>query len=422
MRKILYARKSTHPQHLLYTLLFVLTLAAACRKAEFQQPLHGEPVPYNDTARYDLKSLLGMSSHKLFNAAWQKSNLNALLAKEGNGMRFTILAPDDAAMTAAGYTSEAIAAAPASALDSMLAFHVLPEYLDTAVLRGQKGSVRRKTILHHNMLLEEAVSPGSSVPAMQPYTYKQFIALAADGGLLINGKNTGKHTPMYATNGIIWPVNQLLQRPVESVIDFLRRDPRFTIFTALIQLTNEVWEMESMGYFPRTSYNDLGLVDGLTVRSSAFFAPTDAAFQKAGFNSAADLMTLNARSMPYLDWDYFQMVNGFVTDSLLAYHNWGRMYTPTEPSYGGGTPAAAMFYSNDLDNRIIGNFELTSSGGGRVPPYPMTLDFGNSGGRITVKVKGSNRPAAAIEEADINTFQGPVHVVDNLILSDKVKY
>jgi hypothetical protein len=133
-------------------------------------------------------------------------------------------------------------------------------------------------------------------------------------------------------------------------------------------------------------------------------------------------MVLNSRSMPYLNWDTFEMVNGFVTDSLLAYHAWGRMYTP-KGAFGTGNRSVAMFYSNDLDNSIIGNYDLTSSNGGNLPPYPMTLEFGvGTAGQITVKVKGSTHPAATVTEADINTFQGPLHLVDNLILSNKVQY
>ncbi|SHM47790.1 Fasciclin domain-containing protein [Chitinophaga jiangningensis] len=409
-------------RNLLFSTLALLLLMTACRKEEFQQPPHGEPVPYTDTARYDLPTLLGMSGYKLFNAAWQKSTVNTRLAKEGKNMRFTIMAPDDAAMTAAGYTREVIAAATTAHLDSLVCFHIITEYIDTTALRGQLGSVRRTTMLKDAVLIESIVKPGSSVPMMEHYTYKQFLGMTADGSLLVNGKNTGKHTPLYATNGIIWPVNQLLKRPTESTLDFLRRDPRFTIFAALIQQTNDIWETEGMGYFPRTSFSGLGPTGGNEISSNAFFAPTDEAFKKAGFNSVEDLMALNARSMPYLDWDYFEMINGFVTDSLLAFHEWGRMYTPTEPAYGAGYGAPAMFFSNDLDNRIIGKFDLTTSSGGRVPPYTMPLNFGNSGGKITVQVKGSSHPGAAIEEADIMTFQGPVHVMENLILSDKVKY
>lgn len=397
-------------------------LTVACRKEEFQQPPHGGPVPYNDTARYELKSLLGMTGHKLFYAAWQKSNLNTILAAQGAAMRYTILAPDDAAMTAAGYTNAAIAAAPVEELDSLLCFHVIPEYVDTLALRGQRGSVRRKTMLQDNTLVEYLNGVGSNVPFIKPYTYKQFLALGKDGGLLVNGRNTGKGQPMYATNGIIWPVNQLLKRPTESMLDIIRRDPRLSIFAELLQRTDEIWQTESMGYYERGNFKGLGLVNGTEVVSDGFFAPTNDAFKRAGFNSVDDLMALNSRSMPYFNWDTFEMVNGFVTDSLLAYHAWGRMYTPVG-AFGTGNRSVAMFYSNDLDNNIIGDYDLTSSNGGNLPPYPMTLEFGvSTAGQITVKVKGSNHPAASITEADINTFQGPLHLVDNLILSNKVQY
>lgn len=402
--------------------LAVALLAVSCRKEEFQQVPHGEPVPYKDTARYDITTLLGMTPHTLFHAAWQKSHLSEELQAQGAGTRFTILAPDDAAMRAAGYDATAIAASTPEHLDSLLRFHVIPEQLDSVALSQLRGNIRCKSLLKDAVLMEELNDLGSNVTYPVPYTYKQYIILKADGSLLVNGKNAGKANTYKATNGLIWPVNQVLQRPSEGVLDFLQRDPRFSIFAALYSQTEAIWAEASFGWFERNTYGRLALYNGNTVRADAFFAPTDEAFRKAGFNSVEDVMQLNARSMPYLDWDYGEMRNGFVSDSLLAYHNWGRIYSP-KGAFGEGNISAAVFYSNDLTNANLAGFDLNSSGGGYSTPYHMPLEFGtNSAGQVTVKVKGSSYAPAAIIEADINTYQGPVHVMDQLILSNKVQF
>lgn len=403
--------------------LTIALLAIACRKEEFQQVPHGEPVPSIDTARHDLTALLGMTSHHLFYTAWQKSHLTEELKAQGAGVRFTILAPDDAAMQAAGFDAAKIAASTAEDMDTLLRFHVIPQQLDTLATRQQPGNVLRKTLLKDAVLIEQLNDLGSNVTYPVPYTYKQYTAMAADGSLLLNGKNVGRATPYYATNGIIWPVKQVLQRPRENVIDFLRRDPRFSIFAELYSQSATLWSEVSMDFFERNTFMRLAPYNSTTIYPDAFFAPTDAAFKKAGISSVEDLMALNARSMPYFDWDFFEMRNGwFVSDSLLAYHLWGRLYAPAG-GWGPGQISPAVFYSNDLTNANLANFDLNTSQLGDVPRYTMPLEFGkNSAGQVTVKVKGSNHAPAAIIEADINTFQGPVHVMDELILSNKVQF
>lgn len=406
---------------LIFCTLAVL-LMVACRKEEFQQPPHGESVPYDDTARLKVTDLLANSPYKLFYTAWKESNMDTFMSKQFSNLRYTMLVPDDAAMTAAGYTSDVIASTDPKLLDTLIRFHIVTAYVDSSVIRTQAGSVRYKSLLQDAVLVEQLNATESNVTYPKPYTYKQFLALAADGALLVNGKNVGKGTRLFATNGIIWPVNQVLQRPTETVMDMMRRDPRFSIFVELEHQVDSIWKEVSMELFERIGFRSLQLMNGNSIESGGFFAPTNEAFKKAGFNSVEDLMALNARSMPYMDWDYFEIRNGFVTDSLLNYHIWGRMYAPTGP-WGSGYASPAMFWSNDLDNNIIGNYLLNGGALGSVPSYYMSLDFGTNGaGQQTVKVKGSTRPAATIGEADLNTFQGPVHAMDNLILSDKVQF
>ncbi|RAJ76646.1 fasciclin domain-containing protein [Chitinophaga dinghuensis] len=403
------------------TLAFV-GLITACRKTEFQRPPVGGQVPYTDTATSDLTTLLSKSPQQLFYTAWQKSHLDSLLKSQGKGIRFTVLAPDDAAMKAAGLTADKIAAAKVADLDSLLLFHVIPENIDSAALRGQQGNVRHRSLLKDRTIKEQVTRPGSNVLYTEAYTYKLYFGMTTDGSLLINGKNSGKVAPMYAKNGVIYPITKPLVRPTKTVMDVINTDPRFSILSGIFRAMDSTWEEVTYGFYERKQYQWMQLRIGNVVSSDGFFAPTNEAFKKAGFNSVDDLMNLNARSMPYLDEEDWEMHNGlFVTDSLLAYSFWGRMYTPRS-SIGGGAGVSAMFWSNDLNNAMLGTFALSTSGDNAVPLYLMPLDFGINGGLVTVKVKGSSHPAATIVEADIPTLQGPFHAVDNLILSDKVKF
>ncbi|WP_160715377.1 fasciclin domain-containing protein [Chitinophaga solisilvae] len=404
-----------------YTLALAGVLTA-CRKTEFQRPPVGVPVPYTDTATSDFNTLLAQSTQKLFYAAWQKSHIDSLLKTEGNGIRFTVLAPDDAAMTAAGFTADKIATAKVTDLDSLMLFHVIPVYIDSAILLGQQGNVRHKSLLRDRTIKEMVTRPGSAVSFPEAYTYKLYLGVAPDRSLLINGKKSGRITPIYARNGIIYPISQPLVRPGKLMIDIIDTDPRFTILSGLLKAMDSTWEAVSYGWFERQQHQALRMYPGNIVAGNAFFAPTNEAFKKAGFNSVEDLMTLNARSMPYLDEEWGEMRNGlFVTDSLLAYSSWGRMYAP-RTSIGAGSGVPAMFWSNDLNDAMLSTFALVTSGDNSVPVYLMPFGFGMNGTQITLKVKGSSHPAANIVEADIPTLQGPLHAVDNLILGDKVEF
>ncbi|RFS21714.1 hypothetical protein DVR12_13710 [Chitinophaga silvatica] len=404
-----------------YTITCVL-LAMACRKAEYQRPPVGEKVPYVDPATSDLKTLLGRSTQKLFFTAWQRSNMDSLLNIQGKGIRFTIFVPDDAAMTAAGYTADKIAVAKVADLDSLLLFHVVPEYIDSAVVRSQQGNVRHKSMLKDRTLKEQVTRLGSNVLYTEAYSYKLFIGATADGSLLINGKNSGKVSPLYASNGVIYPITKPLVRPRKTMLNIIDTDPRFTILSGLLKALDSTWEEVTYGWFERKMYEELNIKIGNLIVSDAFFAPTNEAFKKAGFNSVEDLMALNARSMPYLDEEEGILYNEmFVTDSLLAYSQWGRLFS-IKSSAGYGDRVSAMFWSNDLNNVMLGNFALITSGNNVVPIYYVPFDFGTNAGQITVKVKGSSYPAANIVEADIPTLQGPLHAIDNLILGDKVKF
>lgn len=401
-------------------ILAVIILFAACRKEEFQQAPHGEPIPYTDTAKHDLQTLLGMTQNKLFYAAWQKSHMNELMASLGVSARYTILAPDDAAMQAAGLDAAGISAQSPEQLDSLLCYHVIDDQLDTLALRMQKGNVRKKSLLYHSSLMENINSLGSNVTTPTPYNYRLFIGMTG-GNLFINGKNAGNAHPAYATNGLIWPVKSVLQRPSENIRDLLQRDPRFSMLATLLHQTDSIWQEVSMGFFERRYFMKLapGQYDNV-ITSEAFFAPTNEAFHNAGFNTVDDLMKLNARSMPFFDWDNAVMVNGFVTDTLLNYHVWGRMWAPTG-TWGNGAESSAVFYSNELNNNVLSGFALNVTDG-VIPPYIIPLDFSvNVDGRVSLRPKGSTYEPAVVTEADINTFQGPVHAVDHLLIPQHLR-
>lgn len=399
---------------LLAACLFIL--AAACRKEEFQQPPHGEPVPHTDTARYDVGGLLQASAHKLFAAAWRRSHMDAFMTAQPSSFRYTVLAPDDAAMRARGLDEAGIAAKSPDELDTLLKFHVLEEQLDTLALRLQHRNTGRKTLLVHGELMEMQGDIGT-IERLRPYVYKHWIGVDASGALLVDGKNTAGRMPMFAKNGVVWPVNRVLELPRQHTYDLLMTDPQFSMLGGILHWCDSVWLTVDPGWIPRVEMDVLKSSPYSGVSAEMFFAPTNAAFAAAGFHNLQDLIDLNMRSLPYLDWDWYEIRNGFVTDTLLGYHMLGRRYAPSGP-WGQSRPAPAAFFSNDL-NPSLANFPLHITDMG-VAAYYMPLAFTNSNGRITVATPG-NRHTATVVRPDILTFQGPVHAVDKLLIPENLQ-
>lgn len=399
-------------------------LAVACRKEEFQQAPYGEKVPFTDTVKHDVKTLVSMSaSHRLLYAAWQKSTVDeAILAALGKTGQVTVFAPDDAAMRAAGFDEAAIAAATPAEMDSLVLLHVVINKLDTVMLGSLNSNIMAFTLLKHHTKLEQVRGVGVVSGRWEPYRFRQYVSIR-NGHLWMNGKDAGNAKPQAGTNGILWPISKVAERPRLGLLEFLRSDPRFSIYTNIVHMSDSAWEVltEGMGYM-RDTYVWLVPQDPNYVQADAIFAPTNEAFRKAGFNTVEDLWQLNERSLPFFDWNSYEQIGGLVTDSLLTYHAWGRFYSGTG-SWGRGATVPAVFFSDDLRNEFLHDFDVVAFANlGNIAAFTNPLEFTNQGGQVTVKVKGATQPAATIVEKDILTFEGPVHVVDQLILSNKVQF
>lgn len=399
-------------------------LAVACRKEEFQQAPFGEKVPFTDTVKHDVKTLVSMSpSHRLLYAAWQKSKADsAISAALGKTGQVTVFAPDDAAMRAAGFDEAAIAAAPSAEMDSLVLSHIVINKLDSAMTATLDGNMMAFTLLSHNRKMEQVKGVGVVSPGWKPYRIRQYISIKG-GHLMMNGKDAGTGKLVAGTNGIFWPVTRVAERPRQSLMDILRNDPRFSIYYGIIEKSDIEYEiLTEYMYSPRDTYNWLKPANPDYVQSDGIFLPTNTAFANAGFPTLDDLWRLNERSLPFFDWNTYEVIGGLVTDSLLTYHRWGRVYA-FAGAWGRGAIVPALFFSDDLRNEYVKDFDVNAIEYGGQPAFKNPLEFTNQNGQITVKVKGATtHPAVPIVEKDILTFEGPMHVVDQLILSDKVKF
>ncbi|QJB41702.1 hypothetical protein HF324_29190 [Chitinophaga oryzae] len=395
-------------------------LHTGCRKEMFMPEPEGETVPYKDSASADIRAVLKSSPYKLFYAAWQRSNIEEVLMALGARASVTVLAVDDASMKAAGLDETEIGKRSPEELNTLMRYHMLNEKLEPLTLQTQKMSSPRMTMLENPNLTEYRNGSGSGVGRPYAYTYRHFMAMAKDSQLIIDGQLCGNYPPVAARNGIIWPVNRLLQKPEKHVREILEEDGRFTMLLAINDMNEASWMEYTFGSFVRYGgyFWNVDPASGAVVFNS-YLAPTDEAFHQAGIQDITQVMDINSRFIPELDWESYKMTGLIPTDSILDYHNWGRSYAPTDNS--GFIPSArTVFYSNDLDDKLIGDYWI-SLGNTTTAGYKMPLQFIREGNTIKVKLRSANTPPATIIARDINTFEGPLHLVDRLFLPDNFK-
>lgn len=265
----------------------------------------------------------------LLKAAVVRAGLDDDLASAGP---FTVFAPNNAAFNAAGFANEAaINAAPVATLQSILQYHVLSGKVDAASVPAGPNA-------------EVATLGGGKI-----------FATRNANGVFINGVKVVT-ADVAATNGVIHVIGKVLMPPTGNIVQTAQANPNLTFLVAAVLRAS-------------TGGTDVaGVLSGagpLTV-----FAPTNAAFQAAGF---ATIDAINAADPATLT-------------SILTYHVIG-----------------ARVFSSDLTEGA----QPTTVNGGKVT---ITL----SGG---AKVKGnSNTAASNISITDIVTTNGVVHVIDGVLL------
>ncbi len=399
--------------------LLFITLAS-CRKAEFQPEVEGVQVPAEDLT-ITLNQVLEASPYVLFKAAWKRSNMNSIIEKRGSNAPITLLVPSDAAFTADGMTLEVINNTSPALLDSLLLYHTLSAAVNPKDL-SERGENTIGISLLENTHIQ--VKGYDNQYQTDPYFYRQYINVSGNE-LLINGKKSGGSAVTLAKNGTFWPIDHVLKKPEKTMLQALQDDGRFGMYIEIMTKTDMLWDEAMMGAVDRDRFPKGLSIDDNYLIFKSIFAPTDEAFHQAGFKTVDDLMALNNRNpLPYFDWDTYEQVGtGYATDTLLTMHRWGRIFKERD-GWGPGDDNPDSFYSNDLNNKLLSGYALTTSGySGTIPIMYVPFDFGkNEAGQVTVKVKSSAHSAATIVEGDINTLMGPIHAVNRLMPPKDFKF
>ncbi|HEK20777.1 MAG: beta-Ig-H3/fasciclin [Mucilaginibacter sp.] len=264
----------------------------------------------------------------LLKAAVVRAGLVETLSGSGT---FTVFAPDNDAFAAAGLGSEdKINAVPVATLKNILLYHVSGQVYDS-------GSITTGTTEINTAFQAKAYVTRNS------------------NGIFVNGAVV-KQADIRANNGVVHIINKVLMPPPGNLVTTAQANANLTFLVAAVV---------------RASVGNTNVAQVLSGNGPyTVFAPTNAAFQAAGFASINAIQTADPNTLA----------------NILTYH-----------------VIAGRILSTDLTDGAM----------------PQTLN----GGKVTIsisggaKVKGNkNSTAANITAADVIATNGVVHVIDQVLL------
>ncbi len=413
------------------SILLLLVVVLSCTQEEFMPPPYGEKVPYEEVYREELSTVLADSESSLFQLALDGSTIPSLLENEWKNFPFTFLVPSDAAFEEAGFTEEKLKNMDAAALDTIIRYHMLSDKIDTANVASTYGNIRIKSKLENKSLRMGSYST-------EFYVYPHYLSIT-DGKILINGKVMADYQITEAKEGNVIYIDRFLKKPEKTLWQTMKEDSRLSMFMEIVEANDASYasyswdpvyippmeeaavkaklDIDTNQWDPSNIY-----IGGLT----SVFAPTNEAFINAGYNSAEEFLQLNE---PY--WIYrgqFLTFNGGApynyrtfhkTDSVLTYHHgWAERYYPTD----GGSVNPTVFFSNDLTDRFLGNYDMKMEGYSpdSHPAISCPYTFSRENGTIKMRLKNAKEgtETATIIEPDIMTLNGPLYIVDRLFIPD----
>ncbi|MBV8251820.1 MAG: fasciclin domain-containing protein [Chitinophaga sp.] len=381
---------------IIYTLALVATCWTACTQKDAQVAPIGKPIDYVGPAK-TIRQLLDSTNCTIYKAAWKKINMDSIISAQVL-QAYTLLVPTDAAFNNAGITLDKIASMSVEDVDTLLLFHTLNTWVPAATIKGISGSMSVKSLLTRGDF--------SDYNSWTTYTYFQYIGVH-NNQLMLNGK-AHPYKALEGTNGTIYLLDEVQKKAETDMIDYLQSSPDFTFLLEACRINDSIYQQ---------TWGQQGFLKLLTTSTRCspftFFAPTNRAFQKAGFNTIDDL---RQRALLYeVDWPnyddkgYYRYTYTSLDTMLLAHH---LDYTGAEPANYN-----MVIFSNDMqDNPSLSNFMITPGRQSGEPPKYIRLNFSKTGNTIMVKEIGSTVGALPLKTTDLVFRNGVMHIIDDGLL------
>ncbi|MFC3196468.1 fasciclin domain-containing protein [Parapedobacter deserti] len=405
--------------------LFCIIGTYSC-KQEFFPPEVGAPIPIDqdDIVYPALLEALPETGYETFKAIWSRSGVKDVIAAGEYGKEnFTYFVPNDEVMAAAGYTISTIQGMSDLSLDTLVRMHVMRSKVVIADLFPGTD------LAFHSLLqIDELFITHQSSYVFRHYLHK------TDDGLLHNGISMELFEEFSVNNGNAVLVGSVIALPDKQVIDVIKEDNRFNLFLKAMDLNVEMrvkfyeanWYTNA-ALMDRALYEHPFVLDENTIPSNyiphlpslTVFLPTDEAFHQVGIHTIEDLIAVSQRAdlgdVSGDDWSgretplenilHLHTIRGSANVSIT--NNFQIPELPLYVQVSNSGASNSTFFKRDFLNPQFSKAAALAS-----------YDFGSSGsGKVTVQASGSAYEPATISET-IMTWQGPVHIVDRLIIGE----
>lgn len=299
----------------------------------------------------------GNANYSILRAAITKAGLQDVLSN--NRARYTIFAPDDAAFIASGLPLAVVnsSAVPASQLQSILSYHIIPQSLPSAQIPTTFPNIQMPSLL--------------ALPGTNPLL-KMNIFPSRRGTTLFANNIPVTEADIAIGNGVMHKVARVVAPPQQLVAQLLGADPELSFFRAAIK----------RGDVGQTGLNMLDSVTRFGVANITVFAPNNTAFRQL----------LTAMGLPAEEAS-IGLLPVATARGIVAYHFLGSR------AFGVNLPATTSTIQT-----LVGAAPLPQLTVDRSTAAPRLLGAGNRG------------VYANFTATDLHGINGVVHKIDGVLL------
>ncbi|SDD77926.1 Fasciclin domain-containing protein [Mucilaginibacter pineti] len=387
----------------------LIIMLSACLKKSDEIPVSGPAIPFQGQ---DLvKTLSSQASLHLFNLAVNRLSLAASINANSS---YTIFAPTDSAMKANGLDSAGIVKLNIDSLRQLISYQIGLGTFDDNLLSNNITTLQILTLRRQSTMLPSGAISTVSAP----------LYVKETGKLYFNGVPVNKTAPAIpAYNGYIYPVSGFMARlSARTITDIISTDPDLSMFNQAVAIADSVFIANAglnIGDLP-TLFTTLPTA-GRPQLLPTVFAPTNKAFNDAGFHTADDLRNFASRYPPTLDFNDFATITYSSLDSLLGRHI---LFNDINPPYNVRVlynDLLGPLMNNGVYNTYVGGFTSSQLG---IPGEPSALKFKTplifSAKNGIAYVKWTNDPK--LPQVAIPLDANPLHPVNNYVASNGAVY
>lgn len=422
-------QKIIHNRTLLTSICILLLMAeAGCIKSSDSM------IGRSDSMKFEggdlKKAMAGIDTLSLFRQALDRIGFTAKL--ESNNA-YTIFAPGNEAMKAAGLDAAGMTNISLDSLRKIITYHILPGAIDKTALES----------LPVTRYLQTLRSDTISVPFQGFKIRDSWLAVQNGHQLFVNGFAFNNPPPVAAANGFIYPIGVFINGnnvdDSRTVWEVVESDLDLSMFREAIELLDSIKLSESfleqelfwMQMSPPPDIDELRLrksdpAGNTFVRRAMPFvlAPVNQAFYDAGFHTIDDLRAFALR-YPFgvkaiYNEEFTELEFKFrfsSLDTLLAMNMmWHAGMTDGELRY-----PSRVLYGDFLTGRINNGvfncmFRKVGEGFGRYSVGPFTLQFSNENGIGYVQYLPGSGKVMILKDTD------PRHPINNFNVDNGMLY